>query len=229
MEFDGTQQLLKKGEHYETYLYHGFEYKVFKDYYPLMAIYEEFSTQKSIYVAGLSPVQFYETDDKFVLKMDHVEGEPLSELAKRDAPKAFDIMAQVFRKFHQVIHWQRPLYSLEPNVMYDDLKFVRSALSRYRNQYKECFCHLNLDLSSVLVTPDGDGFIVINCEKSRLGDPFVDYVRTYMLLEQSSKEYLDIYILYFVPLVNLNYIINLEHNKYFLLNSIDLFVFCDLF
>ena len=32
MEFDGTQQLLKKGEHYETYLYHGFEYKVFKDY-----------------------------------------------------------------------------------------------------------------------------------------------------------------------------------------------------
>lgn len=194
MEFDGTQQLLKKGEHYETYLYHGSEYKVFKDYYPLMAIHEEFYTQKSIYVAGLSPVQFYETDDKFVLKMDHVEGEPLSELAKRDAPKAFDIMAQVFRKFHQVIHWQRPLYSLEPKVMYDDLKFVRSSLSRYRNQYKECFCHLNLDLSSVLVTPDGDDFIVINCEKSRLGDPFVDYVRTYMLIEQSSKEYLEIYM-----------------------------------
>ena len=193
MEFDGTQQLLKKGEHYEIYLYHGFEYKVFKDYYPLMWIYEEFSTQKSIYVAGLSPVQFYETDDKFVLKMDHVEGELLSELAKRDATKAFDIMAQAFRIFHQVIHWQRPLYSVSVNAKYEDLHFINHALYRNRNKYKDAFCHLNLDLSGILVTSDGDDFIVINCEKSRVADPFLDYVRTYMLLEHSSKEYLEIY------------------------------------
>ena len=185
MDFDGTQQLIKKGEHYETYLYHGFEYKIFKDYYPLMWIYEEFSTQTSIYVAGLSPVQFYETDDKFVLKMDHVEGEPLSELAKRDAPKAFDIMAQAFRKFHQVIHWQRPLCNTCYHVAVDNLKHPKN-----NGQH---FCHLNMDLSSILLTSDGDDFIVINCERASQTSPAYDYARTYLLLEKSSKEYLEIY------------------------------------
>ena len=185
MDFDGTQQLIKKGEHYETYLYHGFEYKIFKDYYPLMWIYEEFSTQTSIYVAGLSPVQFYETDDKFVLKMDHVEGEPLSELAKRDAPKAFDIMAQAFKKYHQVIHWKRPLCNTCYHVAVDNLKHPKN-----NGQH---FCHLNMDLSSILLTSDGDDFIVINCERASQTSPAYDYARTYLLLEKSSKEYLEIY------------------------------------
>ena len=197
MEFNGTQTVIRKDKYSETVLYNGFEYKMYEHYYPLQWIHEEKFTQSAVCHEGLSSVRYYDTDDLYITRMDHIEGESLAELAKRDAPKAFDILAKAFKKIHKVNHWSKPLYSFrysgEVMLKGEDRDFATGAIGSLGRKYGDCFCHLNLDLNSILLTPDGEDFIVVNWKDARLAAPVNDYAATYILLEESSKEHLELY------------------------------------
>ena len=70
MTFDGSQKIIGKGAQAEVLLYHGFAYKVYNQSYPAEWIAFEKQQQQAVNKAGLCPVNYYDTDDPHIIKMD---------------------------------------------------------------------------------------------------------------------------------------------------------------
>lgn len=197
MEFDGTQKLIGKGAQAEVVLYHGYAYKIYQQFYPTQWILSEVRNQEKLNKGGYTPVKFYDTDDKRIIKMDYVEGEPLEVRANKGDLKAFDILADAFKTIHEKPCRDIPYDSLNGDISFmlkgEEKEFAYKYEGIFTKKYGECICHRDLHFLNIMVAPGSDDYTVIDWVNARKTPFIFDYARTYVIFDEFSKEGLEIY------------------------------------
>ncbi|MBP5655159.1 MAG: hypothetical protein J6X33_06555 [Clostridiales bacterium] len=197
MEFDGTQKTIGRGKYYEIVLYHGYAYKIYDPDYPEDWVTHEKWDQAKVNKVGLTPVKYYDTDDPHIIKMDHIEAEPLEVRANARDLTCFDMMADAFRKLYKHDNWTVTVGNLSyyGEHMPDNEKreLVYKSDGRLDRKYGHCLCHFNLDLHNILAKPGSGDYIILDWVKCCIAPPLFDYAKTYMLLDESYPEHLAVY------------------------------------
>ena len=213
MTFDGTQKLIGRGAQAEVFLYQGFAYKVYKPTYNAEWIAFEKKQQQQINKAGLCPVRYYDTDDSHIIKMDFVDGDTLENIIKRyvqeQLPEGMAKIAEAYKllaRAYKFVH-SADIEGLEIPHLRDTAAMGMSAedsgkilpiIERLSGKMKECICHLDMHFLNIMLphskelSMDSD-CIIIDWMNARIAPPVFDYARTYVILDEFSKEALELY------------------------------------
>ena len=207
MTFDGTEKIIGRGAQAEVFLYHGFVYKVYKPAYPTEWIDFEKHQQGEVNRAGLCSVRYYDTDDSHIIKMDFIDGETLedkinncikenpSELSK--VIESYKLLAHAFRFVHAadiqglIIPHLRDTAAM--GLSSDDGKKMLTIIERLSGKMEQCICHLDMHFLNIMLPRDNSEYKIIDWMNARIAPPVFDYARTYVVLDEFSKEALEIY------------------------------------
>ena len=203
MTFDGSQKIIGKGAQAEVLLYHGFAYKVYNQSYPAEWIAFEKQQQQAVNKAGLCPVNYYDTDDPHIIKMDLVEGEQLEKSVPNAPEQGFKLLAKAFRFVHDADSSNTtipPLSATAGLMLSDEEKSqVLPVIERLSQKYKSCICHLDMHFLNIMIPDDEElvadkiDYTIIDWMNTRLAPPVFDYARTYVIFNEFAKEAVEFY------------------------------------
>ena len=217
MTFDGTEKIIGRGAQAEVFLYHGFAYKVYKPTYPAEWIEFEKHQQQEINKAGLCPVKYYDTDDPHFIKMDFVDGEMLETKINRciqekpgeisEIIEGYKLLGRAFNFVHKAeiqgleIPHLRDTATMglkESGMSDDEVQKLLSIIDRLSAKMKECVCHLDMHFLNIMLPHEKTlcaktEYTIIDWMNARIAPAVFDYARTYVILDEFSKEALEVY------------------------------------
>ena len=203
MDFDGTQKIIGRGAQADVVQYHGFAYKLYRPTYPAEWIAFEKQQQKAINEAGLCPVQYYDTDDDHIIKMDLLEGETLEKRILGGDTACFPLLAHAFSFVHEKDASHVAIPHLRDTAGMglgeDEKEVVMPIIERLSAKYRECVCHLDMHFLNLMIPPEGPGYTIIDWMNARRAPLVFDYARTYVIFDEFSQEGLAAYKEYILP------------------------------
>ena len=217
MTFDGTEKIIGRGAQAEVFLYHDFAYKVYKQTYPAEWIDFEKHQQREINKAGLCPIKYYDTDDPHIIKMDFVDGEMLETKINRyiqekpgdisEIIEGYKLLGRAFNFVHSAEIQELKIPHLrdtatmglkEVGMSDDEVQKLLSIINRLSAKMKECVCHLDMHFLNIMLPREEPlcaetEYTIIDWMNARIAPAIFDYARTYVILDEFSKEALEIY------------------------------------
>lgn len=203
MFFDGIQKTIGNGAQAEVISYQGYAYKIYRQSYPVEWIAFEKKQQKEINLLGLSSVEYYDTDDDRIIKMDLIDGETLQSRANEGDGCVWQILADAFRFVHEktVEAVNIPLFANTAlmGLSQEEKMIVMPIIEGLSAKMENKICHLDLHFLNIMIADNVQQYIIIDWINARLAPPVFDYARTYVIFEEFSKLGLDIYVKNVLP------------------------------
>jgi len=183
----------------KVFLWKEFAYKCFDKTYSIERIEHEIQIQSEINKTNLPTVKFFRTDDPYVIKMEYIEGMTLAERIRQESYNyGIEDLISLQKQVHGIHNISVPkLRDFAPLMLHDlpDAKKKNRAL-QYLYEINETsnLCHLDLHPLNIMFS-DGE-YYIIDWMSASLGNPVIDYARTYMLLFEHtyklSQKYMDL-------------------------------------
>ena len=219
MIFDGTETIIGRGAQAEVFLYKGFAYKMYKASYPAEWIAFERKQQEQVNKAGLCPVRYYDTGDSHIIKMDFIDGDTLENIIRKyvqeQKPEAmakiaegYKLLSHAFQFVHSADMQGLAIPHLRDTAAMglgdEDSGKILPTIERLSGKMKECICHLDMHFLNIMLLRgkelgiDSD-YRIIDWMNARIAPPVFDYARTYVILDEFSKEALELYKQFVMP------------------------------
>lgn len=182
--------------------------KVFDSGYSKADILNEALNQARVEETGLPVPKLHEVtkvEDKWAIVNDYIDGEPLSELIKKN-PDKIDEYLELFVELQMKVHAQKsPLLNKLKDKMKRKINETSlDATTRYELHARlegmpkhEKVCHGDFNPSNVIISKDGTAYI-IDWAHATQGNASADVARTYLLFMLKgdtvvADKYLDLF------------------------------------
>jgi tRNA A-37 threonylcarbamoyl transferase component Bud32 len=202
------KNLIASGENVDVYRDGNMTVKVFKENQPKTAAMYEALTHSRVETTGLPIPIIHEikvVEGKWAIAMDHIEGENLYEIMKKDTQnmnKYVNEMVDIQLEIHSK---SAPLLSKLKDKMVRQIKSLDSIdevkryemLTRLESMPKHTkLCHGNFTPQNIIIDKNGKTFIV-DWVAARQGNASADVGKTYLMLclefPEAAELYLDIF------------------------------------
>lgn len=197
--FHTEKTLIGQGKMAKVYLWNGFAYKCFDDYYPNDWIDYEIRIQNTINKTGLPTVNYYDSEISHSIKMDFIDGTTLGERIRHEKYRGgLEDLLLLFSQIHKIKDIDLP--SLNPFLTREINKLnVDDSMKKLATGYicdikdENTLCHLDYHFLNLIYSHDR--YYIIDWINSKIGNPIYDYARTYVILyefaNRFSKKYLN--------------------------------------
>lgn len=198
--FDGSQKEIGKGAQAVVYYYNGFAYKVYKNDYPIEWIRNEIFIQGEINKTNLPVIQYYETDESNIIKMDFIKGITLGDrLLKEKYKNGVDDLIKLQKEVHMITDINLP--SMKYHAL-NDIKLLQ--IDQYKKDMALKFLEdmpdkkslLHLDFHFLNIMYSNEKYYIIDWINAKIGNPIYDFARSYVIMNEYvfrlSRKYLSL-------------------------------------
>jgi len=199
-EFETEKKQIGMGKQAAVYLYDSFAYKVYKPPYPVTWIEYEIENQQKLCKTNLPVVNYFKTEDPYVIKMDYIDGISLGERIKSQGYKqGVEDLIRLQKEIHLIQNIDLPkiterFFSQLEKIDYEN-KYKTLGLKLLKEiEDKDSLCHLDFHFNNVMFS--NDRYFIIDWVNIGVCNPIFDFARTYVILyeyvNRMSQKYLSL-------------------------------------
>ena len=198
--FDGSQKEIGKGAQAVVYYYNGFAYKVYKNDYPIEWVRNEILIQDEINKTNLPLIQYYETEEPNVIKMDFINGVTLGDrILKEKYKNGVEDVIKLQKEIHMITDVNLPSMKY---CAINDIKLLqidpykKDIAFKFLEEIPDKKSLLHLDFHFLNIMYSKEKYYIIDWINAKIGNPIYDFARSYVIMNEYvfriSQKYLSL-------------------------------------